>query len=262
MIRYRKLGYVALNVTELERSRRFYEDTVGLQLNGVAPDGGAFLRFNEAHHNIMLYEAPRAGFKRFGWQLESEAQFDVLANALARRDITLDEVDPAECEALGKAPVRFKDPFAGFVWEFYATTREERAPFTPTVVQFDRLGHVVLKTDRFEEAVEFYGEVLNFRLSDMVEGVIAFLRAFPNKYHHMFAIAKGDRPGLHHLNFMVSSIDEWGRCTARLPRENVPVVWGPSWHQRRYIFSLLPRSRRADVGIRLWDGGVSRSRSA
>ena len=31
MIRYRKLGYVALNVTDLKRSTAFYRDTLGLQ---------------------------------------------------------------------------------------------------------------------------------------------------------------------------------------------------------------------------------------
>ena len=31
MIRYKKLGYVALNVTDLARSSVFYRDTLGLQ---------------------------------------------------------------------------------------------------------------------------------------------------------------------------------------------------------------------------------------
>jgi len=32
MIRYKKLGYVELNVSDLEKSRKFYEDIVGLEL--------------------------------------------------------------------------------------------------------------------------------------------------------------------------------------------------------------------------------------
>ena len=252
MVRYSKLGYVALNVTDLGRSRKFYEEIVGLQPNGTGPDGAAYFRFDRAHHGVVLHQAPQAGLKRFGWQLESEAQFDVLAQSLARHGIGLTEVDRAECEAQGQGrSVRFADPFTGVTWEFYASRREEPTPFKPTVVQFDRLGHVVLKTGRFEEALEFYAEALNFRLSDKVEGQIAFLRAFPNKYHHLLAVAKGDRPGLHHVNFMVTSVDEWGRCTARLPRQNIPIVWGPGRHTNAgtfFVYYLDPDALTLEYG--------------
>ena len=242
-VRYSKFGYVALNVTDLERSSRFYEEVVGLQPNGRGPAGEAFFRFDQAHHNVVLYEGTQAGFKRFGWQLESDAQFDVLATSLARHGIALKEVDRAESEALGLGhSVRFADPFGGFAWEFYTRMREEPTPFKPTVTGFDRLGHVILKTPRFEEALSFYADALNFRLSDKVEGMIGFLRAFPNKYHHTFGIAQGARPGLHHVNFMVSSIDDWGRCTTRLPKQNVPVVWGPGRHTAAFSQCTLSRA--------------------
>ena len=188
-----------------------------MQPNGDGADGAAFFRLDHAHHGVVLYQAAQAGFKRFGWLLESEREFDTLAKGLGAHGIALTEVDRAECEALGQGrSVRFADPYSGAAWEFYASSRDAGPPFQPTVVRFDRLGHVVLKTDRFDEAVEFYSEVLNFRVSDKVEQQICFMRCFPNKYHHMFAIAKGARPGLHHVNFMVASIDEWGRSTVRL----------------------------------------------
>lgn len=252
MIRYRKLGYVALNVTDLDRSRKFYERIVGLEPNGEGPDGAAYFRFDQAHHGVMLCQAPKAGFKRFGWQLENEAQFDVLAKSLARHGIALAEVDRAECAELGQGrSVRFVDPFCGATWEFYASMTDAPAAFVPTLTQFDRLGHVVLKTDRLDDAIRFCEEALNFRLSDKVEGQIAFLRAPPNKYHHTFGIARGDRPGLHHVNFMVSSIDEWGRCTARLPRQNVEVVWGPGRHTNAgtfFVYYLDPDGLTLEYG--------------
>jgi len=34
MIRYKKLGYVELNVSDLDRSRKFYQDIVGLEFVG------------------------------------------------------------------------------------------------------------------------------------------------------------------------------------------------------------------------------------
>jgi 2,3-dihydroxy-p-cumate/2,3-dihydroxybenzoate 3,4-dioxygenase len=239
MVRYNKLGYVALNVTDLARSRRFYEEVVGLEPNGTGPDGAAYFRLDASHHGVVLYQAAQAGFKRFGWQIENEALIDALAASLAKHGIALTEVDPGECAALGQGrSVRFSDPFTGATWECYVNMADAPAAFRPTVARFDRLGHVVLKTDRFDEAIRFYEEALNFRLSDKVEGQIAFLRAYPNKYHHTFAVARAARPGLHHVNFILTSIDEWGRCTARLPKQNVEVVWGPGRHTNAGTFFL------------------------
>ena len=44
MARYNKLGYVALNVRDLSRSRDFYQSDVGLALTGSGPGGELFLR--------------------------------------------------------------------------------------------------------------------------------------------------------------------------------------------------------------------------
>ena len=65
MIRYRKLGYVAMNVTDLDRSAKFYRDTVGLQpVAAAAGETARFFRCDWDHHNVMLFEGPRAGLKR------------------------------------------------------------------------------------------------------------------------------------------------------------------------------------------------------
>ncbi len=47
--RYRKPGYVALNVTDVERSIHFYRDLVGLQLEERFGDEAACLRCSDDH---------------------------------------------------------------------------------------------------------------------------------------------------------------------------------------------------------------------
>jgi len=46
--------------------------------------------------------------------------------------------------------------------------------------KIQRLGHVVFGTPRAKEARAFLHDVLNFRESDSVGEVIAFMRPFPN----------------------------------------------------------------------------------
>jgi 2,3-dihydroxy-p-cumate/2,3-dihydroxybenzoate 3,4-dioxygenase len=100
----------------------------------------------------------------------------------------------------------------------------------PTVAKIQRLGHVVLKTPHYAEAVRFFRDVLNFRISDEVHGAITFMRAFPNPLHHSFGIGRGAKPGLHHVHFMVTEVDDIGRAMWRFQRNQIPVVNGPGRH--------------------------------
>ncbi|RLA12286.1 MAG: 2,3-dihydroxy-p-cumate-3,4-dioxygenase, partial [Gammaproteobacteria bacterium] len=99
MIRYLKLGYVALGVTDLDKSVPFYRDVVGLQLNEQADDGTAFLSCSDDHHNIILYQSDTPGLKRVGWEIEDESQFEVAIAHLKGAGLTLTDVSPDECRA-------------------------------------------------------------------------------------------------------------------------------------------------------------------
>src|SRR5207249_5923685 len=60
----RKLGHVVLNVTDLERSVRFYTDLLGLEISDRYPDsmvpgGMVFMRCNADHHGVALVGGAR-----------------------------------------------------------------------------------------------------------------------------------------------------------------------------------------------------------
>src|SRR3989441_12814966 len=55
----KEIGHIVLNVTDVERSTRFYRDVVGFQVSRYRPDGtGAFLTCGVVHHNLALFKAP------------------------------------------------------------------------------------------------------------------------------------------------------------------------------------------------------------
>ena len=57
-----RVGHVGIQVTNFDRSLEWYTGTLGLTLTGKWPmgeDGAiAFMRFNEDHHNIVLFTHP------------------------------------------------------------------------------------------------------------------------------------------------------------------------------------------------------------
>jgi catechol 2,3-dioxygenase-like lactoylglutathione lyase family enzyme len=57
--RIQKIGHVVLNVTDMERSVRFYTEVLGMKVSDVykedmMPGGMVFMRFNSDHHGIAL----------------------------------------------------------------------------------------------------------------------------------------------------------------------------------------------------------------
>src|SRR3954447_19675183 len=74
--RYRKLGYVALNVTDVARTADYAAGLVGLEPSGDGPDGERFFRIGPDHHSLALYPSGQPGYKRSGWELETEADVE------------------------------------------------------------------------------------------------------------------------------------------------------------------------------------------
>ena len=235
MIRYKKLGYVALNVTDLERSANFYRDTVGLQevpADRPGADEPRFLRCDWDHHNIILFTGARPGLKRLGFEMESAGELQRLFDLLKSKGLAVSEVPREECARFHQGrSIRLVEPFTGATFEFYEQMREFGGqPYQPTVARIQRLGHVVLRTPDYAEAIGFLTSVLNFQVSDSIDGMVTFMRCFPNPFHHSLGIGKGAARGLHHVNFMVTEVDDIGRAIWRLNKAQVPIVNGPGRH--------------------------------
>lgn len=229
--RYRKPGYVALNVSDVDRSVHFYRDLVGLQLEEQVGSDVAFLRCSDDHHNMVLYRSGEPGLKRMGFELESaddlvRARAYVLAQGWALHDVSADEA-----RLLKQGPTfRFRVPEHSLQFEFYAAMDRASGPYVPTVAKIQRLGHVVVHCKERDAFLKTLTGKLNFRVSDHFGDQVAFLRCFPNPFHHSFGVSRGDRDALHHVNFMVTDVDDVGRATNRMRSNGVEVVYGPGRH--------------------------------
>ena len=87
----KEIGHIVLNVTDVERSTKFYRDVVGFQVSRYRPDGtGAFLTCGIVHHNLALFKAPagaqpkekeQIGLNHFAFKVEN---YQVLQEAHTR----------------------------------------------------------------------------------------------------------------------------------------------------------------------------------
>ena len=229
-MRYRKLGYVALNVTDLDRSAAFYGGLLGLEPMGEVGAARAF-RCSANHHDVLLYPADKPGLKRIAWEMESDDTLAAAQRHFAEAGFAPVPVGVEECEHLHQGSgFRVTEPSTGATFEYYETQDRPADPYAPTVARIQRLGHVVLNVERFERTLASLTGTFGFAVSDTIGEMVAFLRCFPNPFHHSLAVARADGNRLNHVNFMVSDIDDIGRAIYRMKAADVPIVFGPGRH--------------------------------
>ncbi len=222
---------MALNVSDLDRSVHFYRDLVGLQVERRLGNEVAFLRCGDDDHNLVLYGSPVPGIRRMAFELESENDLDNVARHVASLGWAIHEVPIQETRLLAQGrTLRFRVPDHTLTFELYATMGRAAQPYVPTVAKIQRLGHVVVRCRDRDAVLRTLTEQLNFRVSDHFGDQVAFLRCFPNPYHHSFGLSRADDDGLHHLNFMVTDVDDVGRAMNRMRNHDVRVVYGPGRH--------------------------------
>lgn len=234
--RFKRLGYVVLSVTDLERSTRFYQHTVGLEL-ASQESGESRLTCSKDAYSIVLKHGATPGLVRIAFEVESSEDLKRAASQFERIGHPFDEVGAPELAALGVGrAIRTEVPGCGVVMELYEGQPLRGVDFQPTVADIVRLGHLVIKTDQFDTAHEFFTRVLNFRVSDRIKSEdggpheVAFMRCFPNPYHHSIGLARANKTGLHHVALMVGRIDDIGAALNRFKRAGAKIVFGPGRH--------------------------------
>jgi catechol-2,3-dioxygenase len=76
--------------------------------------------------------------------------------------------------------------------------------------------------------VDFYTEVLGFRVSDWLGDVFAFLRCGPD--HHTVNFLNSEHRGLHHIAFEMKDIPHLLAACELLGQKDIKIIWGPGRH--------------------------------
>jgi catechol 2,3-dioxygenase-like lactoylglutathione lyase family enzyme len=228
MSRVTEIRYVGYGVTAFDEERAFYADKWGLA--PVADqDGMAWFRA-QGHDEPAVVRLRRSDVNHL----------DVIALAAdSRADVEAlhERVIGAQCRII-HAPRALTGPGGGHGFRFFSpdglpfevssdvargpsreVTRDEGIP--------QRISHIVLHSPQRVQAVQFFTEVLGFRVSDWLGDFMCFLRC--NRAHHRLAILPGP-PCLNHVAYDMTCVDGMMRGIARLREVGVDIRWGPGRH--------------------------------
>ncbi len=202
-----RCSHVALDVTDLGRSRAFYEGTLGLIVEDE-DDDVLYMRGVEErqHHSLALRRAPTAHAGRLGFKLASEHDLDKAAAHFADKGLP---------HAFVKRPwqgrtLEATDPF-GLPLEFYFDMDKRDILLqrygVHRGVHPQRLDHFNVFAPDVQGSLDFYA-ALGFRLTEYAEedgpgGRIAAGWMHRKGNVHDLAFTNGPGPRLHHLAYWV-----------------------------------------------------------
>lgn len=228
MSRVTEIRYVGYGVTDLEAERAFYRDTWGLR--EVGEQDGMWHYAAQGNDELYVVRLRQADAKRV----------DVIALAADTRadvDALHDKVVAAGCKIIF-APRELTTLGGGYGFRFFSTdglsfeiSAEVARGESRAMARWDavpqKISHIVMHSPDHKAMVDFFVEVLGFKLSDWLGDFMAFLRC--NAAHHRVAFLPGP-PCLNHVAYDMLTVDCMMAGIARLKKAGTDIRWGPGRH--------------------------------
>lgn len=253
MAAVKALGYVDLAVRDLERWHRLLTSVCSLQARSDNTDGRRQYRMDRLRQRIALTQSCVDQLTCIGWEVVDRKELDALAGFIAARGSTVLEGDAALARERGVAALyRFEAPDQ-VPMELFTGPIEDREPFKSAQVSSGfktgelGLGHVVFASRSRQATVDWYCEVLGFRLTDTicVDGMtVTFLHC--NRRHHSLGVMDAVDPvscgDLGHFMLEANSIDDVGRAYDAVLQEGFPLALTLGRHTNDLTISFYVES--------------------
>ncbi|WP_433661393.1 iron-dependent extradiol dioxygenase HsaC [Nocardia sp. CA-128927] len=235
----RSLAYLRIEATDMAAWREYGLKVLGMiEGKGGNPDA-LYLRMDEFPARLVIVPGEKDELQISGWETANAAELQDIRTRLETAGVPYKEGTAAElADRRVHELIRFDDPSGNTLEAFHGAALEHRRVVSPYghrfVTEEQGLGHVVLSTKDDQAALEFYRDVLGFRLRDSMrlppqmvgrpaDGEPAWLRFFGcNPRHHSLAfLPMPTSSGIVHLMLEVEEADDVGLCLDRALRKKV-----------------------------------------
>lgn len=254
------LGYLGLNVRNLEAWRAFAENVLAMQCVdgrvGDRKDGTVRLRMDEQSFRFCLHESDADDVAYVGLEVADEGELEQLESQLRGLGIDCRRPGDARIRARGVADLlEFTGPaelpveiYCGATVQFENPFQAPR-PFQGFVTEGQGLGHIVLFVDDIQASLRVFREGLGFKMSDTIDltdrglpGRAYFLHC--NKRHHTVALiqAPGVSKKLNHFMVQVESINDLGRALDAAVDNGVGIITTLGRHTNDQMVSFYMES--------------------
>jgi catechol 2,3-dioxygenase-like lactoylglutathione lyase family enzyme len=228
MSRVTEIRYVGYGVEDFDAERAFYANDWGL-VEVEATDEMAWFKTHghDEHHVVRLHKSDANHVEVMALAADTREDVDALhARIMA-----------AGCKVIF-SPKVLDAPGGGYGFRFFSPDglpfeiSAEVARSTKRAMERwegmpVKISHIVLHSPDHQAMVQFFVDVLGFKVSDWLGDFMCFLRC--NEAHHRIAILPGP-PCLNHVAYDMLTVDDMFRGTHRLKQRGTDLRWGPGRH--------------------------------
>ncbi|MHC3002881.1 iron-dependent extradiol dioxygenase HsaC [Gordonia metallireducens] len=237
----RSLGYMRIEATDIEAWRTYGLKVLGMIEGSGLTEGALYLRMDDFPARLVIVPSEHDRLASAGWEVANAAALQEVRDRLAGAHVVFREGKDEEIADRRVAEmIVFDDPAGNTLEVFHGAALEHRRIVSPYghrfVTEEQGLGHVVLTCEDDKAALEFYRDVLGFKLRDSMrlppqvvgreEGdEVPWLRFLGcNPRHHSLAFLPiPNSTGIVHLMVEVENSDDVGLCLDRALRKKVPM---------------------------------------
>jgi len=255
------LGYLRFESADVAAWREFGVKVLGM-IEGRGPEDGAlYLRMDDFPARLVILPGSAERLLAAGWEVAGAAALADVGRALADAGVPLKAGTPDElAHRRVQSMLHAEDPAGHRLEVFCGAALEHRPAVSPYGNRFVTgamgMGHVVLPVPPGSEAaLDFYTEVLGFRLRDSMRLPAEFFGGKPgdppawfrflgcNPRHHSLALAPVPAPaGIVHLMVEVAALDDVGRALDRCTRRSAPLSATLGRHANDLMVSFYVRT--------------------
>lgn len=210
------LGYLIVASDRLDDWREFAGPSLGMQIVDRGSSQVA-LRMDDREQRLMITRERSDARYTIGWQATSAAAMERVAARLDAAGIAVARGSRALCsERMVGDLIGFADPNGNRI-ELFVDPAIADATFAPGRNHSGfrtgplGFGHIVLTAPSVDGMIEFYRDLLGFRVSDYQLSPFPAYFFHVNRRHHSFAVIQLGQAGIHHVLVEHGMLDDVGQ---------------------------------------------------
>ena len=248
------LGYVVLNVSNLDEWATFAGDILGLQV-ARRTDQFISLRMDEREQSVLLQRGNDDDVAALGWEFDTPDELLRYVDDLRKKKVNVIECDKALAASRKAERVFYCIDPEDMRHEFFTGPQLAplSRPFQSKVMLSGFLtgrlgvGHIFRVVKDYPASVKYALETLGLRLSDYIRDsetfpgvtVDATFMHTETGRHHSYAVGVVPFPKkMHHLMIQVQDLNDVGLAFDRVCKANVPVMMGIGHHPNDGMLSF------------------------